>query len=236
MWKLAVIIGRNKMKHCNNCNVDVNTTNTYCPLCYNSLETISDKKEPALYDVCDKKPKENVKTHFVTKLFTLISLAVILACVFINIVTRSKPWSLIVVSSILYLWVLIRHTIMSLRNVFEKTFLQVACIALILITTSFMSVDKGWFLNYVLPSLLIAASLTMLMMLFASCKRKSYEFSFFVIYLIFIIVGVIFWCTNFAKFKLLYSVLVMLDALIVVGMLLMDFKTIKSEFLRKFHL
>jgi len=224
------------MKHCNNCNVDVNTDSAFCPLCYNNLESTSGKQATPLYDVCDKKPRSDVKSHFVLRLFTLISLCVIVGCVFINLLVKGRPWSLIVISSILYLWVLIRHTILSLRNTFEKVFLQLICISFILVSTSLMSVDKGWFLNYVLPSVLCAASLTLLMVLFCSSKRRLYLFSFFIIYLIMIIVGVIFWCTNFATYNLLYMICVVLNSLIVLGILLMDFKTIKSEFLKKFHL
>ncbi len=224
------------MKHCNNCNVDVNTESTHCPLCYNNLENKTGKKTAPLYDVCDKKPRSDVKSHFVLRLFTLISLVVIVGCVFINFLVKGRPWSLIVISSILYLWVLIRHTILSLRNTFEKVFLQLICISFILVSTSFMSVDKGWFLNYVLPSVLCGASLTLLMVLFCSSKRRLYLFSFLIIFLIMIIVGIIFWCTSLATYNLLYMICVVLNSLIVLGIFLMDFKTVKSEFLKKFHL
>lgn len=224
------------MKHCNNCNIDVNSDSSFCPLCYNNLETKDAMESTPLYELCEKKPRSDVKTYFITRLFTLFSLIIIGGCLFINFIVKGKPWSLIVVSSILYLWVLIRHTIMSLRNTFEKVFLQLCGIALILISTSFMSTDKGWFLNYVLPSVLIGASVTLLMVLFCSPKRKLWVFSFFIMFIIMIIIGVVFWCTKFAGFKLLYSILVVLNALIVIGIMLMDFKTIKAEFTKKFHL
>lgn len=224
------------MKHCNHCKVDVNSKNSFCPLCYNALETVSGDELTPIYDVCDKKPRSDVKNHFILKLFTLFSIIAVAGAVFINLIVGGKFWAGIVITSILYLWILIRHTIVSYRNAFEKVFLQLVGISLILISTSFMSVDNGWFLNYVLPSVLSGASLTLLMVLFCSRRRKAYEFSFFIIFLIMIIVGVIFWCTSFAEYKLLYSICVIINSLIVVGMLLMDFKTIKTEFLKKFHL
>lgn len=224
------------MKHCNHCNIDVNTTNSYCPLCYNTLETKNNDKMSGLYDVCDKKPRSDVKNHFLLRLFTLFSIIAIAGVVFINLIVGGRPWAGIVISSIIYLWILIRHTIVSYRNTFEKVFLQLIGISLILISTSFVSVENDWFLNYVLPSVLIGAGLTLLMVLFCSRKRKNYMFSFFIIYLLMIIAGVVFWCTSFAEYKLLYSICVIINSLIVIGMLLMDFKTIKTEFLKKFHL
>ena len=125
------------MKHCNNCNIDVNSDSSFCPLCYNNLETKDAMESTPLYELCEKKPRSDVKTYFITRLFTLFSLIIIGGCLFINFIVKGKPWSLIVVSSILYLWVLIRHTIMSLRNTFEKVFLQLCGIALILISTYF---------------------------------------------------------------------------------------------------
>lgn len=223
------------MKHCDRCNIDVNTNGIICPLCYGELSGDNGASVP-LYDESSKKPKTGVKNHFVTRLFALFSIVAIAVCLFINIVTKGKPWSFIVISSIIYLWVLIRHTILSLRNTFEKVFLQLLCLALILVSTSFMSVDKGWFLNYVLPSMLIMASISLLMVLFISGKRKLYLFSFLIIFLIMIVVGAVFWGTKFASFKLLYQILVMLNALIVLGIMLMDFKTVKQEFAKKFHL
>lgn len=223
------------MKHCDKCNVNVNSNSLVCPLCYGELHDDGKPNIP-LYDECSKKPKIGVKGHFITRLFALLSIIAIAVCLFINIVTKGKPWSFIVISSIIYLWVLIRHTILSLRNTFEKVFLQLLCLALLLVSTSFMSADKGWFLNYVLPSMLIAASVALLLVLFISGKRKLYLFSFLIIFLIMIVVGAIFWGTKFAEFKLLYQILVILNALIVLGIMLMDFKTVRQEFLKKFHL
>ena len=164
------------MKYCDKCNVNVNSTLDYCPLCFNKIE--GENAEPSQYSITKDKPREIIKSHTTRKILFLISLAVVSVCAVINYLTHTPLWSGIVALSIIYLWVFVRHTIMSDRNTFEKVFLQILSIVTLLLLTNDVS-GGGWFLEYVLPALLSFVVITLNMILFISKKRQNFEISFF---------------------------------------------------------
>ena len=93
------------MKHCDKCNVDINSDLNYCPLCFNEITNNADEKCAKLYSVTKEKPTEIIKTHTTRKIFAIISLAVILACGIINYMTGTPCWSALVALGVLYLWI-----------------------------------------------------------------------------------------------------------------------------------
>ena len=221
------------MKHCEKCNVEVNTKLDYCPLCFNNLS--GESKEPKIYEATKDKPREIIKSHKTRKIFILISLAVITICALINYFTETPLWSGIVALGILYLWILVKHTIASDRNVFEKIFLQVVTIIGLLILTNYVS-GGGWFLDYVFPSLLCFVVLVLDFILMISNKRRNYEISFLIIELLVLVASIVFVCINVLEFKLLHIITLTLTALSIVGLLIMDGKNIFQEISKKVHI
>ena len=221
------------MKHCDKCNVDINSDLNYCPLCFNEITENTEEKGSKLYSITADKPKEIIKTHTTRKIFAIISIAVALTCGLINYMTHTPFWSGLVMLGIIYLWILVRHTIMSSRSPFEKVVLQVLGVLAILILSNHVS-GGGWFMDYVLPSLLIFVIAVLNMILFVSKKRRVYESSFLIIQLLIIIASVIFMCI--CDFNLLHLITLCITGLAVVGLVIMDGKNIFKELSKKFHL
>lgn len=221
------------MKHCDKCNLDVNTDLNYCPLCFNEISGEDDA--PHMYSHNPNKPREIQKSHKTRKVFFLISLFVVLVCGLINYLTGLPFWSGIVALSVLYLWILVKHTIMSDRNAFEKIFLQVVGILSILFVTNYVSGGE-WFVEYVLPSLLAFVILVLDMVLFISKRRRTYETSFIIIELFILIISIVFVSINVCEFKLLHTITLMASALSIIGMIVMDGKNLLQDILKKFHL
>ena len=220
------------MKRCDKCNVEINTDLNYCPLCFNEIEEgVSDT--PKLYSVSTSKPKEIIKNHMTRKIFSIISLAVILTCVIINYLTKTPFWSGIVALGIVYLWILVRHTIMSSRSAFEKVFLQVFGILSILILSNYVS-GGDWFVDYVLPSLMSLIIIILNMILFLSPRRKSFEVSFVIIEFFVIVSSIIFMCIS--TYNLLHLITLCVVGLSFVGLFIMDGKYLVKELTKKFHL
>lgn len=221
------------MKHCDKCNVNVNSTLDYCPLCFNQITGNND--EPNLYGITKDKPKEIIKSHTTRKVFILLSLAVMIICGAINYLTKTPFWSGIVGLSIIYLWIFIRHTIMSNRGVFEKIFLQVLGILAVLLMTNYVS-GGGWFLDYVLPALLSGVVLTLNMMFYISKRRRNYEMSFLIMELIILIISIIFSATSICEFKTLHLITTLIAGFSITQILVMDGKNIFQEISKKLHL
>ena len=223
------------MKHCNNCNIDVNTDAKYCPLCFNKMDDLNESK-PNLLSVSKEKPTSIIKRHMVRKIFLLLSLATIVITGFINYFTGGAPWSLLVLFGIIYVWIFVKHTIMSNRHIFEKFFFQILGLIAILITSNYISGGGLWFVDYVLPSMFILVLIILNMMLFINKHRRHYEISFLIIELFLIIASIVFININCCSYKLLYWVALMFSAISMAGIIIMDGKNLYQEMVKKFHL
>jgi len=222
------------MKHCNNCGVDVNTRENHCPLCFNKIE--GENSSTPMYSTYSSKPKTIMKEHKTRKIFEIISLFIIAVCTFINAQIGGAAWALIVGVSILYMWILVRHTILSHRNSFEKVLLQIIGMVGLLLTTNLVTGGGAWFLEVVLPAILIALIIILNMVLFISKRRKQFELGFFIIETLILIASIIFVSTSFVEFKLLYWMLLLLNSISIVGIYLFDGKNLRTELSKKFHL
>ena len=173
------------MKYCSNCKVKIDGERNYCPLCFREVKEI-DNEKTLDYPFAERKKDEKYQKNnsFVLKLFIFMSICAISICLFINyyLLTLDPPvnsqwWSLVVLSSVTYVWVLIAHTIISRRSVFEKILAQLLAIIFLLWTCEFISsANTNWLANYVLPSISISKS-ARLLYLMLSCNDLMFETS-----------------------------------------------------------
>ena len=221
------------MKHCDKCNVDVNTTHTHCPLCFNEIK--GENTTPLMYSVSEAKPNDIQKTHKARKILALISIAVIAICAVINYLTKTPFWSGIVAASIVYVWIFVKHTIMSHRSAFEKILLQVLSVIGLLLITNYVS-GGGWFVEYVLPALLTIVVVILDFMLFISKRRRQLQVSFILIEVLVLIISIIFVILNAVSFKLMHIITLITASLSILGVIIMDGKNLFQEISKKFHL
>ncbi len=221
------------MKHCKYCNVDVNTSEKFCPLCYNSLE--GKDKTTEFYLKRTENDKTHKTTYFLFKLFFMITLVIGTTCIFINVLTKTVPWSALVIVCMLYVWLLICHTILSKRSIFEKIVFQILGAIAIVGTTNYLS--KGhWLCDYVIPAIELAVTFTLFFVCFATKKKYKIISPFFVVYILLFITSLVLVLTKADAFKLLNQINMIACGLGIVGTLLFGFKTLKSDFAKKFHL
>ena len=187
----------------------------------------------------DEKFQKN--NSFLLKLFIFISICIVSTCAFINyylIVEKqvdSQWWSLVVLSSVTYVWVLISHTIISRRNVFEKILAQLLAIVFLLWTCDFITTSStNWLANYVFPSISICTVLSLLMITLIR-KDKSWLLSFVVITIILTIASVL----SFIYLEdqhVLNIINLAISGMTLLGYFTFGYQAIKQEFDRKFHL
>ena len=160
------------MKKCEHCGVEVNTENTNCPLCFLELNEIENSKKST--DIFKPRVAENNKKNksVLYKIFLFISIIAITVCVVTNLMTQIFPlWSLVVTIGIIYCWVLIYHTILSERSIFEKLFLQIGVIVGLLFTCEWISDGAKWMVDYVIPSI----SMAVILVLFILSQALKYH-------------------------------------------------------------
>ena len=225
------------MKHCNLCNINIDSDRKYCPLCFNDVEDLGgDKSVPILLS---RTKNDNFEKHsyFLTRLFLFLSLAIVGISVFINILTKGVFWSLLVALCIVYIWILIEHTILSKRGAFEKVLFQVAGIVSILVVCNIISGGGEWLVNVVIPSVALATTTILLLIsLIGKNRRSQFLLSFLFIYIMFLIMSLVFVLAHFDTFKILNLINIMYTSLAILGTILFGFRIIKNEGGRRLHI
>ncbi len=230
------------MKYCADCKVKIDGERNHCPLCFREVKEINNEKSLD-YPFAERKKDEKYQKNnsFVLKLFVFMSICVVSICLFINYYLmgletpiNTKWWSLVVLSSVVYVWVLIAHTIISRRSVFEKVLAQLLAIVFLLWTCEFISTNTKWLANYVLPSISICTVLSLLMITLIR-KDKSWLLSFVFITIILTIVSIISFIYIEDK-HLLNIINLAISGMTLLGYFTFGYQAIKQEFARKFHL
>lgn len=226
------------MKYCEQCKLEVNTNKDYCPLCYNEFDDNQEvSSENLIYKNKEKNEKTTKNKAFITKLFMYLTICTIVICSFINFLTnKSVFWSLVVACGIIYVWVLIKHTILSRRALFEKVLFQLLGIFLILFFSYKISGSGDWFWNYVIPSIAIMTTLVLLIVYFSIYKKSDHLISFFILFLLLIILSAVLLLAKIDTFKLLNEINLILNGLIILGILILAFKQLKNSFMKTFNL
>lgn len=224
------------MKYCKYCKTQVDTTNDFCPLCFNHLAE-TDSCYEQLYSKRLKNETTDRKRLFVSKLFLFLTICAITACFFINYMVNFKvKWFLVVTFGILYVWVLVAHTIMSRNSAFKKILLQIISIFALLYFTERVSDPQEWLLPYVYPSISFTAVFALMMILFIDKNRGHKVLGFtFIISLLFA-GSVVIMALNLAKFKLLNFLNCIICGLTIIGLLIFASNAIKHELSKRFHL
>lgn len=222
------------MKYCKECKVHVDSEKDYCPLCFRELSG-EGASETQLF--AERKVNEHSKKHndFVTKLFVFMTVCIVSICLIINnMVDPEVPWSLTVVSGLAYVWILVSHTIISRRGIFEKVFFQLLSILFILWTSNKLSDTHDWLSDFVFPSVSLCAT-TVLVMIILIKKDKSWMLSFMTITFILCVTSVVI-LLKVDSFKLLNIINIVFSALITLGYFIFGSASIKQQFSKIFHL
>lgn len=226
------------MKYCSRCKINVDGKQTHCPLCFRELSEItngeSERKTPIFIE---RTKNENFtsNTSFLTKFFVFTSICIVTVCALLNaMLTPEIHWAVLVFACVVYLWVLIAHTIISRRSVFEKFLFEILALLFILVASEDVSQDKFWVQSYVFPSIAMGAELVVLMITFIR-KDKSWILSFASISILLLISNVLN-LIYLDKYYILSIISIIFSSLSILGYFIFGFNQIKQEFSKKFHL
>lgn len=229
------------MKFCKNCKVKVDAERNYCPLCFRELAPV-DESSSQEYPFAERKKNETFikNDSFVLRLFIFLSLCAISICLLVNFLTRPNfLWSLVVVGGTVYVWILVCHTIMSRRGVFEKLLIQFLAITFLLWTCEHISYEKHWLFDYVFPSVAICSVLTMLLITFIR-KDKSWILAFVSMTIFIVVVSILsfiyFVTKELPGATILNIVNLAFSGLTTIGYFTFGYGTLRQESSKKFHI
>ena len=224
------------MSKCSSCGVIVHAVHPRCPLCQRHLSTQEVASENIWYPLYENDAIQRSR-HFVSRLTDFITITVTSVSMVINLLTTPHTlWSLYVISSVLYVWLLIRHTMLSQAHLGAKIIGQVFGLSGMLVMVNMVEGSQRWSLNYVFPFIVILATLLItIIVLIKKMRWKEYVgFTLAVILLGYLplllyLLGIsqVLWA---AAISALYAFLTL------VGMILFSDKSLKNEIIRRFHL
>lgn len=228
-------MGDKKVNTCKYCNVYVDSNLIRCPLC---LRVIS--KDTAISD--SLYPEYNMnedahKSHSKRRLFLFLSISISGLCFLLNLLTWSgQPWSLYIIVSILYAWILVGNTILSKSHTGVRILLQLVGISFVVLIFDIISGNLNWALNFVIPLLTIAAIL--LITINVHVKRmlwREYLLYQFIMILIGLVPIVLF---LFGVIDVLWpSAAAVFSAVITfISMMIFSDKEFKNELAKRFHI
>lgn len=225
------------MKYCPICKVHADTSKDFCPLCHNAMEEKSEKTTPEIFPEYKKSsPRKKSLKALAVKICLILSVVIIATCMFINVQTETLPWSVTVALVIVYLWVLIAHTIMSHGSTFDKVFFELSAICAFLVSIDLVFSSTRWFTHFVYPSLSIFSSTLLIIILLCRHDKKNWIFSSFCIFFLVLVVSAIFLIFKIDTFKILNIINIIFQLIVMFGYLLFYGKHILTQAARKFHI
>ncbi|VEU82635.1 DUF6320 domain-containing protein [Acholeplasma hippikon] len=163
------------MKYCKHCNLYHEENHKICIVCGNNLVEKAFETNlvtPGYPEVQVNRKKPNIPA----RVLILIGIVVSLISVVINILTFKDTkimWSIIVVGSLFYVYLLIKQVIISKRDYSTKTLKQVIIVSLILLILDYATAYKAWAITYAIPLVLVGTT-AFLPIVVASMPKKYY--------------------------------------------------------------
>ena len=206
------------MQYCKHCHAYYYKKESTCTICGRPLvETTYENKVLTQGYPAIVLQKNHAK--FISKIFGVISIAVVVILALVNFATymdNPSPWSLIIIGPIFYAWILLAQVVVSKQNYFTKVNMQVIILSLIMLIIDIMTGYSAWSLTYVIPSIL--AVTTVVLPIVVASKPKNYYLhvrSLFFLMFLNLAVGIIGLVTPFMQTDIIWTSLSLLTIAIL---------------------
>ena len=224
------------MKTCEKCNITINTNKKQCPICFNELEGKYDDQMTTPYNHSKYNDKTATSNYFLLRLFLFMTISIISISVFINFYTGfDVAWSFVVAVAFAYVWLLVRHTIISNRGSFEKIFFQFCGILGVILVSNYISGSENWFWNFVVPSTSLATTTALSFILLMNKKRSDFVLSFFVMALFMIGLSLLLILTKTDNYLFLNYINLMYTGLFALGILIFGSRSLRRALQKNLH-
>lgn len=231
------------MKYCEHCKVKVDTDRKICPLCFNSLKSLSDNinnTKMANFHNYPNRKRKSEKYNLFHKILSFVCLLAIFASLIVDYTTHvegNRWWSIFVVLGVIYIYTLIRGVILGRAYVIKRLLLQLVVVSIVIFGIDYMSDYHGWSLAIVIPCVCVANNLVNLIIAAANNRNFSDAFSSIIISLLIGIIPFILQIFDLVKGDRLWAPLVSASFSIVLLSAYFVFagKRIKEELTKRLH-
>jgi preprotein translocase subunit SecE len=142
------------MKYCSGCKLKIENDVSKCPLCGAATADAagtSNNDYPAA--------KQSYRAEIASKAMLFIAVASSIICIFINNLVKTPiPWSAISTISAFYIYLTVKFLLKKGKNYSVIIMFQVIFISVLIFAIDFLTGNRGWAVDYVVPFLIISGS------------------------------------------------------------------------------
>ncbi len=221
------------MSKCQYCKVEILDNTERCPLCQCVLEVTEQSHEP-MY------PNARVavrKFRFLENLVLFISIVAAVVLVAINVMTDLHfLWSLIAVMALFYANVVLRLAIIGRSGYLFKSVCLVFMTIFMLVGIDYLTGDRGWALNYVLPAGILFLDVGILVLMIVNHRNwQSYMLLQIFVIILSLIPLLLFWA-GIVKTPNMAVVAIAASVFLFLGTLIIGDQRARTELKRRFHI
>lgn len=168
------------------------------------------------------------------KIFLIVSVIIAVVLIIINkLVTPNISWAGLANCGIIYIWITVIYSIKRNTNIAGHVLLQIIIMSMAMLYIDDKMGFYGWSVNIAIPIILIVANVTMLILTIVSYKKYIRYAIYQLVIVLITLTSIIFIMKNtniLGKSAVIISVINLLISLIL------SYKDIKEEIIRKFHM
>ncbi len=221
------------MNYCDNCAVYVDTSLAHCPLCGKTLT--ESPAENSLYPSVVEKEYID-RRSFMDDLFVFLTFLFIGGSILLNLILgQGTPWFLLVAAPILYLWILIRLTILSDLYAGTKALVQMLGIMGVAFAFDFVLGQIGWSYEYVLPFVLIAGITFIDIYSYIYKTQWRDNLIYAIVFVLLGFIPLVFYFTGLTHAFVPMILCTFASGLTVLGILRFTFRRLNAELKKRFH-
>ena len=162
---------------CDDCKIKIPYLTDTCPLCEKKVSDTNELDNP-LYPRRNASFKFPVKYSF-SMFYGIIAFSIFIIMLVVNLITsKHLLWAFIVGAGLIYLFVLVRHTILTSYGSAGKIFMQGLIICILLWVIQWVTRSGTWAYDYVIPMVLVINTIVQWALAFIRrIRRANYAFT-----------------------------------------------------------
>ena len=177
----------NSFQLCPLCQSHVDTNLSHCPVCGSFISTQPLKKlihtypEPAYRKIASIKNKQALFVFFTLSMLTVFLL------LFLNLAIPTWPfvWTFLILTLVLYVWILITNTILSQVTIGAKLIWQTVASSIVLLALNLaINPDNFWFFSFALPLILFGNLISLLIVILFGKRQPRDDYRFLILLLL----------------------------------------------------
>lgn len=222
------------MTKCSHCGVIVDSNLMKCPLCFNSLNKGKDK---TFFEYPEYKSSDKSVLKFKLKVLAFIFISIICVSVLINLLTwNGYPWFLFIATSLFYIWLLIRNTIVSKSLYGTKVITQLIGLSVLIIVIDILSHGDNWSVNFVIPGFLMLSTLLVTIKIYTNKLKWGDYFIFLILLVLLGFAPLVLYLLNISSVLWPSAASALFALLTLIALSIFSHKEILNELIKRFHI